>query len=128
MIAMMRAHEVLIRAHAARDAVHDDADKMRMNAHGLSRNGGSLLVSPLVFPCIAAMRRRAAAAHRAGDGQRAAQFLFPMGDLARRTVAVEQPQRRVADVGELMEHSRRNIGRLSARNDLPLRAALQAVG
>ena len=48
-------------------------------------------------------------------GQRAVQFLPPVGHVARRAVAVEHPQRRVADVGQLVKHPRRDVGGLAGR-------------
>ena len=56
----------------------------------------------------------------AGDRERAAEFLFPMGHVARRAVAVEHSQGRIADVGELVEDAGRNVNGLSGRDHLPL--------
>ncbi len=109
MMAQDRPHQVLVEPHASGDAVHDDADGvdgrlslmvMFVQAFGFSVHCG----------CAPGGQRRGI---DAGLGQRAVQFLPPVGHVAGRSVAVKHAQRRVADVGQLVEHAGRDVDGLA---------------
>src|SRR5438874_11931595 len=51
-------------------------------------------------------------------GQSAVKLLPPVRHIAGRTVAVDHPQRRLADVGKLMKHARRDVNCLATVDGL----------
>ena len=103
-----RPAQVLVQPHASGDAVHDDADWWMF----------FVLISSH-FRFLRALRVRACGQRRrfdAGARQRAVEFLPPVGHVARRAVAVDHAQRRVAGIGQLMKDLRRDVDGLPGRH------------
>ena len=98
-----RAAQVLVESHAPGDAVHDDADVVNdFLAHVCSVRGQGFSVHCGWAPS------GSAGTSDSGARQGAVEFLAPVGDIARRAVAVNHAHRRAAGVGQLVEDGGRD--------------------
>jgi hypothetical protein len=60
---------------------------------------------------VCAVRERGRVAP--GSGERAIEFLPPVGDIPGRAVAIDHAKGGIPDVGQLVKHTRRNVNRLA---------------